>query len=222
MVRSAISILRQCSLPLTYHTLDSLALSQQRTNPLSDALLSLGTEASQRHCRELWATDKSTQTALLTLAGGAIDRFLSHELHEVVEREESWMRVLYRLRHTLWVDGCRGLDHSPRETLTEEEREERKRQAVAAFKKFLPNFLPYVVGLEEYSHAVTHCLECLQNPQINRHFFLRVIDILLPKLVPELHSGEFQKRLARLRTLTSTHAHKIPHSRPLSTYSKKH
>jgi hypothetical protein len=224
--RTIVTVVCQCSIPFTQHTLTSLTRSQQQTNPLSDVLLALGTEASGRHCPELWATDKSTQTALLTLVGGAIDRFLSEELQSVVKKEENWMRMLYRLRHVLWVEGCNDLDRSPRETLTEGEREERKKEAMAAFKKFLPNFLPYVVGSEDYSHAVTHCLECLKNPHINRHFFLRVFDILLPKLIPELHSDEFQKRLARLRTLTSTHhqhTHKLPHSsRPLTSYPKKH
>ena len=137
--RTIVTVVCQCSVPFTQHTLDSLTRSQQQTNPLSDVLLALGTEASRRHCPELWATDKSTQTALLTLVGGAIDRFLSEELHGVVKKEENWMRMLYRLRHVLWVEGSKDLDRSPRETLTEGEREERKKKAIAAFRKFLPS-----------------------------------------------------------------------------------
>lgn len=34
-----------------------------------------------------------------------------------------------------------------------------------------------------------------------RYFVLRIIDILLTKLIPELENEKFQKQLARLRTL---------------------
>ena len=136
---TAVAIVRQCSLPLTHHTLTTVTETQRAANPLSDVLLALGTEASQSHCRELWATDRSTQTAVLTLFGGAIDRYLTQQLHLVVKREESWTRMLYRLRHVLWIEGRGDLDHTPREILTESEREERKKMAIAAFKKFLPS-----------------------------------------------------------------------------------
>ena len=139
--RTAIAIVYRCSLPFTQHTLTSLSLNQQQTHPLSNTLLSLGTEASRRHCPELWVTDKSTQTGVLTLVGGAIDRFLSGELGSVVKKEQNWMRMLYRLRHNLWVEGCKELDRSPREKLTAGEREERKKAAIAAFRKFLPSEL---------------------------------------------------------------------------------
>ena len=139
LIRSAMDILHHCSLPFTPHTLETLHKQQHSEHPISDTLLSLGTEASKRHCRDLWATDKSTQIAILTLLGGAIDRFLMKELHMVAEKEQNWMRALYNLRHTLWVEGLKQLDRSPKEKLTEGEREDRKRQAVEAFKKFLPS-----------------------------------------------------------------------------------
>ena len=139
--RTAIAIVYRCSLPFTQQTLTSLSLDQQQTHPLSNTLLSLGTEASRRHCPELWVTDKSTQTGVLTLVGGAIDRFLSGELGSVVKKEQNWMRMLYRLRHNLWVEGCKELDRSPREKLTAGESEERKKAAIAAFRKFLPSEL---------------------------------------------------------------------------------
>ena len=138
-VHIATAIVYQCSLPLSQKTLDTLTKTQQSANPLSDVLLSLGTEASRSHCQELWVTDKSTQMAVLTLFGGGIDRFLMHELHIVARKEQTWMRALYNLRHTLWVDGSKELDRGPREKPTEWEREERKRQAASAFKKFLPS-----------------------------------------------------------------------------------
>ena len=138
-INTAVGIVRQCSLPIMHDNLETLTNTQKTDNPLSDVLLSLGTEASQDHCKELWVTDCSTQLAVLTLLGGALDRFLKQELRIVVEKEENWVRALYRLRHTLWVEGARQLDHTPREKLTEFEREERKKGAVNAFKKFLPS-----------------------------------------------------------------------------------
>ena len=137
-VAMVITFLRLCSQPITPETLDTLTSAQQERDPLSNVLLSLGTEASKTHCKELWVTSHSTQLAVLTLLGGAIDRFLLHELYLVTEKEENWVRALYHLRHTLWVDGAKELVRSPREKLTEEEREERKRKAVESFKKFLP------------------------------------------------------------------------------------
>ena len=237
-IRTAIPIVRRCSLPFTRDTLATLTRSQQRNNPLSDVLLALGTEASQRHCRELWATDGSTQTALLTLVGGAMDRFLSEELRIVMRKEGNWMRILYHLRHTLWVEGSKELDRSRRETPTEEEREERKRAAAMAFKKFLPSkslpfgnssplfhslthkhthtlslslslppslphspslslslspsfslsdFLPYLVGADDYNQAVNHCLDCIQNPRINRY----IIYVPLSPTHPPTHTHTY-------------------------------
>ena len=136
---TAVAIVRQCSIPLTHNTLNTMIHTQQSRNPLSDVLLALATEASKRHCHELWVTDKSTQTAVLTLVGGGIDRYLSQELHVVMTKEDNWTRMLYNLRHTLWVDGSKELDRSPRDTLTEEKREERKKMAAKSFKKFLPS-----------------------------------------------------------------------------------
>lgn len=136
---AAVAIVRQCSVPVTRDNLEMLSNSQRVDNPLSDILLSLGTEASQSHCKELWVTDGSTQLAVLTLLGGAMDRFLKQELRIVIEKEENWVRMLYRLRHTLWIGGARELDRTPRERLTDSEREERKRGCVKAFKKFLPS-----------------------------------------------------------------------------------
>ena len=138
-LHAATAIVYHCSVPLSHTTLETLTKTQQTANPLSDTLLSLGTEASHNHCRELWVTDKSTQMAVLTLFGGGIDRYLMHELHAVVQKEQTWMRALYHLRHALWVDGSKELDRSPREKLNEWEREERKRLAANAFKKFLPS-----------------------------------------------------------------------------------
>lgn len=138
-IQTALDILHHCSQPFTPHTLETLHKQQRSDHPFTDTLLSLGTEASKRHCRELWATDKSTQMAIMTLLGGAIDRFLMKELHMVAEKEQNWMRALYNLRHTLWVEGSKELDRSPKEKLTEGEREDRKRQAVEALKKFLPS-----------------------------------------------------------------------------------
>lgn len=41
-----------------------------------------------------------------------------------------------------------------------------------AFSLFLTvvliDFLPPVVGAEEYDRAVVHCLDCLRNPRLNR------------------------------------------------------
>lgn len=138
-IQSSITIIRQCSHPLTHHTLETLTKTQRSDNPLSDILLSLGAEVSTRHLKEVWVMDKSSQLAILTLFGGAIDRYLMQELHTVLEKEQNWMRALYHLRHTLWVGGSKELDRSSKEKLTDKEREDRKKEAINAFKKFLPS-----------------------------------------------------------------------------------
>ena len=138
-VAMTISILHLCSQPVSPLTLATLTRRQEREDPLSNVLLALGTEAARMHCEELWVTDHSTQLATLTLLGGTVDRFLFRELTTVVTCEENWVRALYHLRHTLWVDGREGRSRTDRERLTEDEREGRKREAVESFKKFLPS-----------------------------------------------------------------------------------
>lgn len=185
--------------PLTRpQTSSELLRRLQKTAPMTNALLSLAKEASKRNCPQLWATNEATQIAVLTLVGGGTERFLRKELNELLYDEETWCRGLYHLRHTLWPGGV--FDRSPRRQKSEEEKAELKRQAAEAFKKFLPNFFPHIVGSEDYDRAVKHCIECLQNPRINRHFLLGVIDLLLKRLVPEIDHKSFQKQLAKMRT----------------------
>lgn len=262
-ITAARAILTHYLSPTSQDTLLSLSKDQHLLHPLSNTLLALGTEASTLYCRELWATDTATQLSLLTLVGGAMDRFLMQELKTVVYEERNWVRALYHLRHALWVEGHKELDRSPREKLSVEEQRLRKKAAADAFKKFLPSnsldlshyvavcvcvrapqfflflscspffsplpffppirlltlsffpsshppssfppslsffpslpsltslllfqsplfpsllsslssllwfsdFLPHLVGAEDYQLAVTHCMECLQNPRINR------------------------------------------------------
>ena len=112
----------------------------------------------------------------------------------------------------------------------------------------LADFLPYVVGSDDYNAAVIHCLNCLGNPRLNRcsyyivqicpnvytnlvdlnvlvficnmrymfisvvlcsfccrHFILRVVEVFLMRLIPEIHDSGFKVQLERLRTLKFTH-----------------
>ena len=160
-ITAARAILTHYLSPTSQDTLLSLSKDQQLLHPLSNTLLALGTEASTLHCRELWATDTATQLSLLTLVGGAMDRFLMQELKTVVYEERNWVRALYHLRHALWVEGHQELDRSSREKLSVEEQRLRKKAAADAFKKFLPS------NSLDLSHYVAVCV-CVRAPQ----FFL--------------------------------------------------
>ena len=118
-------------------TSSELLRKLQRTAPMTNALLSLAKEASRRNCPQLWATNETTQIAILTLVGGGTERFLQKELHELLDNEETWCRSLYHLRHTLWPGGV--FDRSPRKQKSEEKKAELKREAAEAFKQFLPS-----------------------------------------------------------------------------------
>lgn len=123
--------------PHIQHKLRAMVKAERKHSPLSNALLSLGSEASSRHCPHLWACAQNTQLALLVLAGGGMERFLWRELKLVVCDEVNWTRALYSLRHTLWPGGH--FIKSPRRKLNEAELEQLKRKAADAFKKFLPS-----------------------------------------------------------------------------------
>lgn len=114
-----------------------LMRTEGRRSPLADALFSLGSEASARHCPRLWACARDTQLALLVLAGGGMERYLWRELRLLVCDEVNWTRALYSLRHTLWPGGKFLKGH--RSKPSEVELEQLKRKAADAFKKFLPS-----------------------------------------------------------------------------------
>jgi hypothetical protein len=40
---------------------------------------------------------------------------------------------------------------------------------ISALMNRIIDFLPYVVGAEDYNAAAIHCLNCLANPKINRY-----------------------------------------------------
>lgn len=113
-----------------------IAVERQRS-PLTNALFSLGSEASARPCPRLWACAQNTQLSLLALAGGGVERFLWRELKLVVCDEVNWTRALYSLRHTLWPGGV--FIKSNKSKPSEAELEQLKRRAADAFKKFLPS-----------------------------------------------------------------------------------
>ena len=123
--------------PITQHSTLTVAREQVKRVPLTNALLSLGTEASSKHCPELWACSEDIQLALLVMVGGASERYLWKELKEVLYADENWARALYHLRHTLWPGGevMKASNHVP----SEKERIKMKQEAAEAIKKFLPS-----------------------------------------------------------------------------------
>ena len=125
--------------PITQHSTLIIAKEQEKRVPLTNALLSLGTEASSKHCPELWACSENIQLALLVVVGGASERYLWKELKEVVYTEENWARALYHLRHTLWPGG--EVMKASKRVLSEKERLKKKQEAAEAIKKFLPSKL---------------------------------------------------------------------------------
>ena len=125
--------------PITKHSTLTVVKEQERRAPFTNALFSLGAEASSKHCPELWACSENVQLALLVMVGGASERYLWKELKEVVYTEDNWARALYHLRHTLWPGGevMKPSDH----VRSEEERQKMKREAAEAIKNFLPGEL---------------------------------------------------------------------------------
>ncbi len=113
----------------------ALIKAKEKCSPLANTLFGLGSEASIRHCPELWACCQDTQLALLVLAGGGVEKFLWKELEELIFEETNWLRCLYSLRHTLWPEGV--LSKFPgREKDIDGEAKKKARDAI---KKFLPS-----------------------------------------------------------------------------------
>ena len=139
LVSFILYIIREGFQPTRPQTSSELLQKLQRAAPIANALLSLGKEASKRNCPQLWATNETTQIAILTLVGGGAERFLQKEIHELAYNEQNWCRALYHLRHTLWPRG--NFDRSPRKQKSEEKKAELKSQAAEAFKQFLPGGL---------------------------------------------------------------------------------
>ena len=142
-----VRMVRESLKPSTPETYLKLAKEQKKRTPLSNVLLSLASEASKKHCPQLWACSDSSQTAILSLAGGGMERFLWKELYSVVYNEENWARALYHLRHTLWPEGK--LKTSIR---TKPNEKEMKRKAAEAFRKFLPSM--YIQACNRLIHSL--------------------------------------------------------------------
>lgn len=137
LVSLVIYIVRRGLEPITQQSTLTIAKEQEKRVPLTNTLFSLGTEASSKHCSELWACGEDTQLSLLVLVGGASERYLWKELKDVVHTEENWSRALFNLKHTLFPDGQ--VRKSSKGKPSEEERRKLKRDAADAIKKFLPS-----------------------------------------------------------------------------------
>ena len=83
LVLQALYVVQEALKPLTRNSSLSVVKELEHRVALSNALLALGSEASERHCHELWACDVNVQLAILVLVGGGMERFLWKELHEV-------------------------------------------------------------------------------------------------------------------------------------------
>ena len=129
-------IVRKGLEPITRFSTLTVVKEQERRVPLSNALFSLGTEVSKKHCPELWVCSEDIQLSLLVVVGGASERFIWKELKEVVYAEENWARALYHLRRTLWPNGQ--LMKRSRVKLDEMERTKVKEKAAEAIRMFLP------------------------------------------------------------------------------------
>lgn len=123
--------------PITQYSTFTLVKEQEKRVPLTNALFSLGSEVSSKHCPELWVCSEHTQLALLVVVGGVSERYIWKELKEVMYAEENWARALFHLRHTLWPDG--EIMKKLNQKLSEKERNEKKQAAAEAIKKFLPS-----------------------------------------------------------------------------------
>ena len=160
-------IVKQGSNPFSPKTPTELKREQEEVTPLSNALVSLGTEAAKIHCPQLWVTGEYTQLAVMALVGGAMERFLWKELHEVVYCEESWARALYHLRHTLWPAGK--LDKTLRKQRSEEERAQLKKEAAEAFKKFLPGTTAVSQAFNMHTPSPSHIHSSLTHTHTHTH-----------------------------------------------------
>ena len=137
-ITSIYNMVLKGSAPVTHEVSTSLAQEHTQRIPLSNAILVLGSEASRRHCHELWACHANTQLALLVLVGGGMERYMWKEFKEVANSSDNWSRVLYHLRHTLWPHG-KFMSGATSQSPTEERRKEMRREAVAVIKQFLPS-----------------------------------------------------------------------------------
>ncbi len=123
--------------PVTNEVSSSLAEEHAKRIPLSNAILALASEASRRHCPELWACHANAQLALLVLVGGGMERYMWKELKVLLNANENWCRGLYHLRHTLWPRGK--FRSSSSSSPTETQRKEARREAAGIIKQFLPS-----------------------------------------------------------------------------------
>lgn len=137
LISRALYIIKRGLDPITQNSTFTLVKEQEKRVPLTNALFSLGSEVSSKHCPELWACNEPTQLALLVVVGGASERYIWKELKEVMYVEENWARALFHLRHTLWPDG--EVMKKSMQKLSEKERNEKKQAAAEAIKEFLPS-----------------------------------------------------------------------------------
>ncbi|XP_013383349.1 sorting nexin-14 isoform X2 [Lingula anatina] len=110
-----------------------------------------------------------------------VDWFIGKKLWQV-SQEHRIESLVHLLQDALFFD-----NDPPR---TDEQKAERRDQALKELNEFFPEFLKKAVGSENFHHGTYTIFHILQQPLLNKQLSYVMLDIVLQELFPEIEKAE--------------------------------
>ncbi|CAH1774884.1 unnamed protein product [Owenia fusiformis] len=161
-----------------------------RDIPLASSLLNLAVQTSLGN--DAWVCRENIIKSLKALLGKAINCWFQGELKDLTSKERC-AYYIWLLRDTLWPNGCLATESAPERT--QQEREQTVLDTRKCLVEFFPNFIPAIVGDNDFQYCVDQVLNSLQHDKLNRHFVYCLLDILVEEVFPEISTIQLQKAM---------------------------
>eukprot|EP00035_Acanthoeca_spectabilis_P025722 m.459582 g.459582 ORF g.459582 m.459582 type:complete len:841 (+) comp21787_c0_seq1:98-2620(+) len=122
---------------------------------------------------DVQVTQPSLNRLLNNVMGGVLERFGRAEIDSYLT-EEAWVAYANSVSKSIWAD-----EPPPR---TAEDMMATKSQAFAALKMCVPDM--YFFDQSTVDGGLLCFLACFRSPRLNRHFFLKLLDVCLKHFLP--------------------------------------
>ncbi|CAF0949390.1 unnamed protein product [Adineta ricciae] len=196
------SSLRYSSYSLSLNSIDSVFLQSLLTRPsivtsqrkakshsnipLTDAILKL--IHTCLHSRDDIISYESTHQIFRTLFGHFTEEFFKDYIDKLLSQEKI-LEYLYDIRtKVLWPDESKPI--APMKDI--------KNRAFTALMKKIPNWLQYIVGIENTRRIIKNFLDSLNYTELNRHLICNLFDLLLEQLIPHIATKDFLTKYVHL------------------------
>jgi len=151
-------------------------------NSLIDSLINILGEATRS--RPCWINYELLLFEVKRIFGPMINCIIAKEVKEAFTRPR-WAYYLGLLRLVIWHDEASTVQSKP---ISDSETALAKRQeALNGLMGVLPNVILKMLGFDQVQSALDVVFDSVDNPNLNLHFILNALELLLQELYPEIN-----------------------------------